>query len=135
MTLNEMLSMDDLEVGSLWKGHHTKYVYEVLAWDGDYENGGMAFVKRTKKIDGYYEYKVVNIVDLLKAYDKLPAFPEIHQVWKNPYGQKFVVRHILTDEKTGDSWINLSEEGLVSVDYYTCVPAMEFVQKFKRVSP
>lgn len=133
MTLREDISMDDLEIGSLWKGHHTKYVYRLLSWDGDFNNGGMAFVKRTKKTDHYYEYKVINIVDLLRAYDKLPSVPEVGQTWENAYGAKWVVRYLLTDDMDSP-WVAYSEEGVMHVDEYTTMELVNFLTTFKRVA-
>jgi hypothetical protein len=131
MTLNNTLNMDDLTVGSLWKGHHTKYTYEVLCWDGDYENGGMAFVKRTKKKNGYDEFKLVNIVDLLSAYDKLPSAPEVNETWENPYGAMWIVRELLTDSE-GNTWVAYSEEGVAHVEEFNAMELVNFLMTFTR---
>lgn len=133
MTLHDEISMDDLEVGSLWKGHHTKYVYTLLAWDGDYENGGMGFIKRTKKTDGYHEYKTINLVDLLRAYDKLPPVPEVNQTWQHSFGRPVIIRRILTGDDDS-SWMVYSDEGMASVEEYGAMPYLEFIQEFKRVN-
>lgn len=132
MTINEDINMNDLVVGGLYRGHHTKYVYEVLDWDGDLDNGGMAFVRRARKKGEYREYKLINIVDLLRAYDKLPALPQVGETWKNPYGRAVVVR-VMLDDSQENSWVGYSDEGVMSVDEHATMPTLDFIQKFLKV--